>query len=377
MKMIKLVLVALILILTFSSLKSDAELMDQWTLPNGAIGRIGKGRASEVKYFPDGNRIAIACSIGVWIYDLQTDEIVDVLIGHTRPVNSIEFSPDGKTLVTASDDNTAWSWDADTGQHKASFIGHRDDVNDVSISSDGNILATASDDDTVRLWDLDTGEFITVLGGGHTDNIHALTFSPDGKVIVSGSYRFGNTVCFWDVNAAKLIRAVNDEEHGVVNVETVACLPTGSIFATGSRGKICIWDGRTGELIQNCKIESRLDSVYALAFAPDGKTLASGLDNNSICIWDTKTQQLLETFKGHTRKVQTLVYSPDSQVLAFGNDDVVYIWDLSTGQNITSFIGHTSLVTGLSFSPDGKTIASACRDGTILLWDLKTLVENR
>ena len=209
MKMIKRVLVVLTVILTFSPIISDAEMMDQWTLPMGAKGRIGKGRATEVKYFPDGNRIAIACSIGVWIYDLQTDEIVDLFIGHTGPINSIDFSPDGKTLVTASDDNIAMSWDTDTGQHKASFIGHRDDVNDVSISSDGNILATASDDDTVRLWELDTGEFITVLGGGHTDNIHALMFSPDGKVIVSGSYRIGNTVCFWDVNAAKLMKAVN------------------------------------------------------------------------------------------------------------------------------------------------------------------------
>ncbi len=85
----------------------------------------------------------------------------------------------------------------------------------------------------------------------------------------------------------------------------------------------------------------------------------------------------METFRGHHSWVQTLAYSPDGEVIAVGNDDIVYIWDLSTGQNITSFIGHTNLITGLSFSPDGKTIASACRDGTILLWDLKTLVENR
>ena len=129
----------------------------QWRLPVGAKARIGKGGVKEIKYFRDGTQLAVASTIGVWVYDVHTGEPIDLLTGHTGPVNSIVFSPDGSTFATGSDDNTIRLWDANTRQHKTSFVGHTDAVNSVAFSPDGNRLASGSADNTVRLWNLQTG----------------------------------------------------------------------------------------------------------------------------------------------------------------------------------------------------------------------------
>ncbi|MCE2402331.1 hypothetical protein J4G08_15785 [Candidatus Poribacteria bacterium] len=107
MKMLKLLLTTLPLIFILCLPNSYSQGKELWDLPEAAKARIGKGKAYKVKYFPDGNRLAITTTIGVWIYDLRTDELLDLLTGHTRPIKSLAFSPDGTTFATACDDNTA------------------------------------------------------------------------------------------------------------------------------------------------------------------------------------------------------------------------------------------------------------------------------
>ena len=115
----------------------------QWRLPVGAKARIGKGGVKEIRYFPDGTQLAVASTIGVWVYDVHTGEPIDLLIGHTGPVNSIVFSPNGGTFATGSDDNTIRLWDANTREHKTSFVGHADDVNSVAFSRTVKYLQAA------------------------------------------------------------------------------------------------------------------------------------------------------------------------------------------------------------------------------------------
>ena len=140
MKILSLLLMILPLIAGLCLSNAFAQANVLLGLPPGAVNRIGKGRVNELKYFPDGTKLAVASTIGIWIYDVQTGKPLDLLIGHTGPVNSIAFSRDGTMFVTASDDNTAWLWDAHTGEHKRSLVGHADDVNAVAFSPDGEIL---------------------------------------------------------------------------------------------------------------------------------------------------------------------------------------------------------------------------------------------
>ena len=123
-------------------------------LPEGATKRLGKGSINEIAYSPDGSQLAVASRIGIWIYDAQTGEELNLFIGHTGLVTSVSFSPDGQTLASGSYDNTIRLWDVDTGDVIRTLTGHTDSVWSVSFSSDGRTLASGSWDGSVLLWAL-------------------------------------------------------------------------------------------------------------------------------------------------------------------------------------------------------------------------------
>ena len=215
-----------------------AQDSPQSHLPEGATARLGKGGISgEIAYSPDGTRLAVASSIGIWLYDAQTDEALDLLTGHTSWVSSVSFSPDGNTLASGSDDGTVRLWDANTGRPLRTLTGHTSWVLSVSFSPDGNTLASASLDDTVRLWDANTGSSLRTLTG-HTDSVYSVSFSPDGNTLASGSR--DNTVRLWDATTGSPLRTLTGHTSGV---ESVSFSPDGNTLASGSDdATVLLWE---------------------------------------------------------------------------------------------------------------------------------------
>ena len=376
-------------------LNTFAEDLLQSNLPEGAKARLGKGRIFDVAYSPDGKRLAVAGSIGVWIYDAETGAELDLLTGHAystwgknyaQPyVRNVSFSPNGETLLSRYIDGNAVVWDAVTGELLDRLGGG--DV--ISFSPDGRILASGGSGagwGSIRFYDVTTGEHLRTIDDKRTAErndqlnlrigssvsysgisgwVSSLSFRPDGKTLASGLS--DGTIRIWDAQTDELLRTFMGHASGVKNI---AFHPDGKRLASSGRldGTIRIWDADTGELLH--ALTGHTGWIHNFSFSPDGKTLASASHDETIRIWDADIGELLHTLTGHSGSVVSLSFSPDGKTLASASEDAtVRIWDATAGTFLRTLTRHTGWVESVSFNPDGRTVASGSRDETVRIWD--------
>ncbi|MEH1840024.1 MAG: hypothetical protein V7L20_14950, partial [Nostoc sp.] len=317
-----------------------------------------QGSVLSVNFSPDGKTIATASDDNTARLWTLNGQLLTKFKGHQGSVRGVSFSPDGKTIATASDDNTARLWTFN-GQLLTEFKGHQGSVRGVNFSPDGKTIATASDDNTAQLWTFN-GQLLTKFKG-HQGSVLSVSFSPDGKTIATASD--DNTARLWTLNGQLLTKFKGHQSY----VGGVSFSPDSKTIVTASADNTARLWTLNGQLLT--EFIGHQGSVLSVSFSPDGKTIATASADNTARLW-TLNGRLLTKFKGHQGYVRGVSFSPDGKTIATASaDNTARLWTLNR-RLLTKFKGHQGSVRGVSFSPDGKTIATASADNTARLWTL-------
>jgi WD40 repeat protein len=297
---------------------------------------------------------------------------ITILSGHTGPVFSVAFSPNGKTLASRSLDGTVRLWNVGTHRQIGILLaGHTGPVNSVAFSPNGKTLASGSLDGTVRLWNVGTHRQIGILLAGHTGPVNSVAFSPDGKTLAVGGS--DGTVRLWEAATGRKIGSFTSPPGDVIL--SVAFSPDGKTLAAGGfNGTVVLWDVAYQQQIGDPLI-GHTGPVFSVAFSSDGKTLASGSDDHTVRLWNVDTGRQTGGLPGRTSigGGQPVALSPDGQTLAASDGRTVQLWNMATGHQIgPPLTVPTSNVLSVALSPDGKTLAGGDIHGLIRLWDTAT-----
>ena len=386
-------------------------------LPKDAITRFGKGYVFNFAYSPDGTRLALASTIGVWLIDVATGEEINLLTGHTgrltghtNYVGKVVFSADGRTLASLSqgydgddvirlwdavtgeskavltedtklfvfspDGNTLASdgsdvgvihlWDGGTGELKTTLKGHTAPVKTLAFNPEGSTLASGGNDEVIRFWDVTTGE-LQLTFAAHTNTVDFLKYSPDGEVLVSQGG--DNNVCLWDARTGEFLRILTTQTEGTISIDFSK--DGKMLVSVNSDENVRLWNPHTGELLKTIKQDRDLEEVL---YSPDGRIFACSEEYGkaTVLLFDADTGQLLHDLKmpGHAEWVTDFLFSPDGQTLTVKTQDEIYFWNVNTGELEMTITGYSDVVSSVVYSPDGKTLASL--DDIVRIWDVDT-----
>jgi WD40 repeat protein len=335
-------------------------------------------RIDSIAFSPDGRTLASGGRdeiIKLW--DVVSGKEDQQLRGHRGAVYSLAFAPDGKTLASGSEDQTVRLWDPATGKSIDPATGHLGLIDSLAFSADGKTLASASWDGTTRLWSPITGKELHRLDENKAW-IHALAFSPDDKTVVTSS---GSVIRLWEHATGQELRSFSASEH---EIRSLCYSSDGKqLITAGYDHTIRAWDVATGREVRKVAHSGNWNSIpiIPVTISPGGRLLASGEGyDQGIFLRATDSGKEVRRF-GEREQVTTLAFAPDGLTLAqghgyFGGPNI-RIWDTQTGKEMRPLKGHEESTDCLAFSSDGRVLVTGGEDETVRLWEIATGEEIR
>ncbi|MEM7067009.1 MAG: AAA-like domain-containing protein [Cyanobacteria bacterium P01_B01_bin.77] len=277
---------------------------------------------------------------------------VNRLIGHTDVVHDVDFSPDGKTLVSVGTDQQLRFWSRE-GHLLNSVRVSDDEPFSVDYSPNGDMIAVADGDGTISLWST-TGEKLNSLTG-HGGTVWYVSFDTTGELLISTSQ--DGTAKLWS-QAGDLLRTFDDND-----IAGVAISPDQQIIATtGETGKLWRRDGSL-----HATLTGYNGPLSNIVFSPDGTLIVTNGETGSVQLWRSDGT-LIKNIVAHDADIWGMTFSPDGEFFVTTSvDGTAKVWS-QTGMLIETLQGHEASIWGVDVSPDSQTIATAGWDQTIRLW---------
>ncbi len=297
-----------------------------------------------------------------------------IILKHNSEVNCANFSNDGNFIVTASDDRTAKIWDVNSNNIIRTLNGHTKSVSWAVFSPDMKYIATSSNDSTIKLWEESNGNLIRTLRG-HEDIVKSCNFSPDSKKLVSASLD-GNAIV-WNVETGTQFTKINAGNGDMLWYSEFD--PSGNyVLTAGTEGIVKVWDYKSNKIIR--QIVSLNSSISFAKFAPDGERIAGATWKGPAYVWDSTGKIITQVIHSDSVigvvPINSIAFNPagDSIITAGAGDYLVKVWSADSGNLGEVLRGHTNAIQTAFFSPDGQRVLTSSWDSTARIWNLYTKV---
>lgn len=335
----------------------EDDTLRVWSLPNGDLHRTLTGNEVAIRsvaFSADGSRLVSCNDDIVHIWDTQKWTSVAKLTGHTGNVRCAVFTPDAKSVISGSEDQTVRIWDVAEAKELRQLMNPQTPIWGLAISPRGTTVVTTGADNLLRIWDYQSG-FPRQFLPGHTASITSLAFVPKTGALITGSH--DRTAKLWGNLVPQQAPLAILLGHTDI-LRFVRFSPDGKSLVTGGHDQTAtIWDLGTGKLRHVLK--GHAGGVTCGAISPNGKLLATGSWDQTLRLWSLSTGEAITQFPTTPTEIRAVAFAPDSLRVAFGGSDrFVSIANINNGGEVKSYLAKRP-INGLAFAPDGRTLVVA------------------
>jgi len=314
------------------------------------------------------SRLAAGAGRDILLWNLKTGRHELRLSGHEEIVQSLDFSPDGRRLASASWDRTVRLWNPLRGTLDQTLLGHTDKVMAVEFSPDGQRLASGGLDRSVRIWDFEKGK-TSITIRGLSGRVSSLSYFPDNERLAVGL--LNRQVIILSTKTGAQLKTLRGHTQ-VVTALRVA--PDGSYIASASKdGELRLWEVATG--LCRKAVKAHAGVIYDLDLSPDGAQLVTASEDGRVGLWSSADGRKLRDLRADPSipayAVRFVGSTESPQIAVSAADRSLRLMDLK-GQTSSLVSGQISTSTAIALSPGSGCIYNPDERGTIRSWDLKT-----